>query len=160
MLNSLKRATETQRHRGTPFFFCLCVSVTLWLVSAMAQDKPAPTRNVWDGVYSAKQAERGAVLFEDKCSSCHGSDMTGGPGVPSLAAPDFAFTWNNNRAGSLFMTLSGSMPLDAPGSLRTEQYIDLMAVIFKANNFPATEMTELPQTREALDDILITRSKP
>jgi len=166
MRRCLLRATETQRHRGEPFFYCLCVSVTLWLVAAgaaglaYAQDKPAARRNVWDGVYTAKQAERGEVVFGDKCASCHGADMSGGPGVPALMAPDFGFAWNNNRAGSLFMLISASMPLDAPGSLRTEQYVDVMAAIFKANEFPASETTELPPTREALDDILITRTKP
>jgi S-disulfanyl-L-cysteine oxidoreductase SoxD len=164
---SLKRATETQRHRGKSFFFCLCVSATLWLVTAgvtgltgYAQDKPPAKRNVWDGVYSEKQAERGATLFAERCSSCHGADMAGGAGIPSLVAPDFAFAWNNNRAGGLYMLLSSSMPADAPGSLRPEQYVDLMAAIFKANEFPGTEMTELPVARDALDDILITRTKP
>jgi len=40
-------------------------------------------RSVWDGVYTAGQAARGDALWADKCSKCHGPDMTGGD-APSL----------------------------------------------------------------------------
>lgn len=158
---SHSRATETQRHRGKIFFFCLCVSVPLWLVTAThAQDKPAAKRNVWDGVYSVKQAERGETLIAEKCATCHGGDMTGGAGVPGVAGVEFMFNWNNNRVGGLYDLISKTMPLDAPSSLGAAQYLDILAALLKFNGFPFTEMTDLPSTRESLDDILITRAKP
>ena len=34
--------------------------------------------SVWDGVYTAAQAQRGAPLYEKDCAECHGADLTGG----------------------------------------------------------------------------------
>ena len=35
-------------------------------------------RSVWDGVYTAEQALRGAPLYQQSCAECHGPDMSGG----------------------------------------------------------------------------------
>ena len=32
---------------------------------------------VWDGVYTAEQAKRGAALYADNCASCHGLALGG-----------------------------------------------------------------------------------
>lgn len=156
--------------RRNATFLGLRASASPWLVSVAvvawgfalgyAQDKPAPSRNVWDGVYSAAQAERGAAVVADKCSSCHGGNLSGGPGVPGLVGAEFTFLWGGNTAFALFDLVSKTMPLDAPATLTNTQYVDVVAAIFKENGFPAAAATELPATREALDDILIAKAKP
>ncbi len=166
---SMRRATETRGHGGKATLG-LRASASPWLVSVAvvawgfalgyAQGKPAPSRNVWDGVYSAAQAERGAALVSNKCSSCHGGDLSGGPGVPGLIGGEFTFLWGGQSAGALFDLVSKTMPLDAPATLTNTQYVDVLAAIFKENGFPAAAATELPPTLQALDDILIPKTKP
>jgi hypothetical protein len=83
--------------------------------------------------------------------------MKGGPGAPQLVGPEFMFGWINRTAGDLFEQVQMTMPLDAPGSMTRQQYVDILAAIFKANAFPAHADRELPAERTALNDILIVR---
>ena len=43
---------------------------------------------IWDGVYSAAQAERGRAVYEARCSRCHGNDLNGVSGS-ALAGEGF-----------------------------------------------------------------------
>ena len=36
-----------------------------------------PAKTVWDGVFTAEQAERGAEAYKTSCSECHGGDLAG-----------------------------------------------------------------------------------
>ena len=136
----------------------LCASVPLWVVisGVAALSAQSPGRTVWDGVYTAEQAERGAKLFEQRCAGCHGGDMKGGAGVPGLAGIEFTAGWNNQTAWAVFDTMKGSMPADNPGGLTDAQYADILAAMFKGNDYPAG-MTALPTEQAALTQIQIVR---
>jgi mono/diheme cytochrome c family protein len=136
----------------------LSAPVALWLVAVAIATlgAQAPQRTVWDGVYTAEQAERGAKLAEARCAGCHGGDLKGGAGVPGLAGIEFSAAWNNLTAWGVFDTMKGSMPADNPGGLTDMQYADVLAAIFKANEYPAG-MTALPMDREALSAIRIIK---
>ena len=118
----------------------------------------AQERTVWDGVYSAAQAERGVKRYEENCSACHGADMMGGPGVPGLAGAEFLFNWNNKTAADLFEFLKTNMPPGQQGSLRDDQYLDIAAAMLKTNEFPEGA-ADLPADVTALKRIKITRAK-
>ena len=57
---------------GTSLSLCSVIAI---VAAASAQTKPA--RNVWDGVYTAAQADRGDKLFAASCAMCHGADIKG-----------------------------------------------------------------------------------
>ena len=139
----------------------LCGCIALWIAAAAVAGvhAQAPARTVWDGVYTAEQAARGAKVFEARCASCHGADMTGGPGIPGLAGIEFTAGWNNMPAWAVFDLMKGSMPADNPGGLSDVQYAELLAAMFQANEFPAG-MTELSAERAELESIRILRTKP
>ena len=40
------------------------------------------SQTVWDGVYTAEQAKRGAEVYANHCASCHGLALTGGEVCP------------------------------------------------------------------------------
>jgi mono/diheme cytochrome c family protein len=124
-------------------------------VAAIAAQAPA-TKTVWDGVYATEQAERGAKLFEQRCAGCHGADMRGGAGVPGVAGIEFMAAWGNQTAWAVFDTMKGSMPADNPGGLTDEQYTDVLAAIFRANEFPAG-LSPLAAGRADLEAIRIIR---
>ena len=145
---------------GTILKAFLGLSVSLYFVIAsVAFGQTKPTRNVWDGVYTSAQADRGDKLFAASCAMCHGANMSGGGGVPGLIGPELLVIWGNKPAYALFDTIQATMPADAPGSLRPQQYADILSAIFRANAFPASPDKELSPERAALEDILLASQK-
>lgn len=129
--------------RIVPF---LLVSTLLSLTSARSQS----TRSVWDGVYTEGQAARGQTVFTASCASCHSpADFSGDP---------FLGAWDATTALDLFSTVQTKMPMDNPGSLKPEEYADVVAYFFRGNAFPAGK-DELTTDREQLKLIRIERKK-
>src|SRR5689334_12448643 len=124
----------------------ICAAVlTCSLVVATAQEK----RSVKTGVYTDAQAERGQGLFKSKCASCH---------APNRFTDDLFYTsFAGKPLWEMFDVISDSMPEDNPGSLKKEEYADVIAYLLKLNNFPAGQ-TDLPTDKEALS--LIQMEKP
>jgi len=52
----------------------------------------------------------------------------------------------------MFDVISDTMPEDNPGSLKPQEYADVIAYLLKLNNFPAGQ-DELPPTKETLSAI-------
>src|SRR4051812_47261659 len=71
------------------------------------------------GVYTADQAKRGKVLYDENCAACHGDDLTGQDPIPPLSGMDFVRHWKN--VGEVFDKISTTMPAMAPGSLTGPQ---------------------------------------
>ncbi|MGE3403234.1 MAG: c-type cytochrome [Vicinamibacterales bacterium] len=118
------------------------------------------TKTVWDGVYTAAQAERGNTLYQENCAACHGAEYTAGAGAPSLAGPEFQFSWNKKPAGELFDYMKSFMPPGQPGALTDQQYSEIVAALLRANKFPESPAAELPATKAELDTITILTTKP
>ena len=141
------------------FAVAILIATTSGAAIAYRQEPTPASRTVWDGAYSSEQEERGVNLFSQACASCHGEDMRGGAGTPTLAGPEFQFGWEGKTLGDLFEYVSTNMPVGQAGTLSDEQYANLLAAILKQNEFPPGE-TELTPGRNTLDAIRITRSKP
>lgn len=113
----------------------------------------APVKSVWDGVYSAKQAQRGGELYGTKCQDCHRQDLSGDPVEnPPLAGGDFRWKWNGDTLDHLFVRIHRDMPIDNAGKLSREQSADLLAYILSANRFPAGDR-DLPSDTALLREI-------
>ena len=135
-----------------------CVSCCALLVVALigsAIDGQEPKRTVWDGVYTATQAERGRSAYMQSCASCHADDLRGRSTAPSLIEESFLFLWSDMSVGDLFERTRMLMPSDRPGTLPAETYADIIAFIAQKNGFPAGS-TELGTDLEALKQIVIT----
>ena len=119
-----------------------CVLFTL------ALGAQAPTTSVKAGVYTAAQADRGQALFRSKCASCH---------APNRFTDDFFYTsFAGKPLWEMFDVISDSMPEDNPGSMKKEEYADVIAYLLKLNKFPAGS-TELPIDKDALGAILMEK---
>ena len=95
-------------------------------------------RTVWDGVYTKDQAARGRTAYALSCSGCHSMSLEGGDeGQPSLKGLDFRNRWNGWTLGSLFQTISDSMPYARPRSLSQQVYIDILSFLLQSNGMPA-----------------------
>ena len=99
-------------------------------------------KTVWDGVYTVEQADRGSVAYLANCSPCHGTDLEG---VANLKGNDFMERWREFDVRGLYDWISKSMPRtrrgsdNRPGSLTEKEYVDIIAHIFRGNDFPASK---------------------
>jgi mono/diheme cytochrome c family protein len=115
-------------------------------------------RTVWDGVYTAGQAKRGATLYADNCASCHGLALTGGESAPPLTGGEFLSNWNGLTLGDLFERIRMSMPADRPGTLTRAQTAGILAHLLNVGEFPPGT-AELSTQTEILKQIRIEAVK-
>ena len=124
-----------------------------------AQDTAAGGgRTIWDGVFTEDQAGRGQKIYAVSCAPCHKTDLLGDSGTPALAGADFFSRFNGSSVDDLVKTIRASMPQDAPDSLGTPAYVDLVGYLLKANGGSAGA-AELSQDSAVLKQIRITNPK-
>jgi len=110
--------------------------------------EPAPTTTAVAS-FSAAQASRGRTVFDGVCSSCHSTgDFRGN---------SFIYSWRQRTAWNLYRQVVETMPEDAPGSLRDEEYVDIVAYILELNGHDAGD-GELAATEESLGQIPVDPS--
>ena len=111
------------------------------------------------GIYTDEQATRGAKVYADNCGTCHGDKLEGtSTGGPPLSGKDFINGWKGMTAGELFDKISMDMPSNAPGSLKGDQYADVMAFVLKTNKYPAGQ-TALPTAAATLKSVKMEEPK-
>jgi mono/diheme cytochrome c family protein len=104
------------------------------------------------GVYTADQASNGATIFAAKCALCHGNKLEGGVG-PALAGQGFTSYWTGSTADDVYQLMSTQMPQNAPGSLKPDEYLAVLAYVLQQNHYPAGST---PLSAAALKSIKIT----
>jgi mono/diheme cytochrome c family protein len=85
--------------------------------------------SVTTGVYSVAQAARGSEVYVTSCGQCHTMGQHSGTA--------FATAWNNRRLYDLYEIVRNTMPLDNPGGLNEQDYIDVVAYMLALNGVPA-----------------------
>lgn len=88
--------------------------------------------------YVAEQVDRGEDAYANSCAKCHGPDLQGSFEAPQLRGSNFRNYWEGSTVFELYNFTHATMPLDAPGSLADETYIDLLAFIFDENSYAST----------------------
>jgi mono/diheme cytochrome c family protein len=110
----------------------------LFLVSAAASlvtaQTSAPSRTVWDGVYTEAQAARGVMSYSQSCAGCH---ALAPQGRAPLVGDAFWKSFAQKTVGDLLEFVSTYMPNGTPGSLSEGAYRDIVALMLKSNGFPA-----------------------
>jgi mono/diheme cytochrome c family protein len=99
----------------------------------------AQTATVLDGVYTTAQASRGRTAYNRYCRECHLNDLEGGALEPPLVSGLFLDAWREDYLLSLYDFISTRMPKGknyTPGSLKPEQYLDIVTYILSRNDFP------------------------
>jgi S-disulfanyl-L-cysteine oxidoreductase SoxD len=124
----------------------LALILTCVWAAAAAQSE----RSVWDGVYTEDQAVRGQNTFGTICAACHD--------VADFSNPSFLQGWEASTVLDLFQLVQKTMPMDNPGSLRPQDYADVISYFFRANQIPAGK-DELDTDAEHLKLIRITGKK-
>src|SRR5690606_13226293 len=91
------------------------------------------TRTSRDGVFTEAQAERGQQVYRQSCASCHAEDLLGSGFGPALVGTPFTMRWEGSTIHDLVQTIRRTMPQEAPDSLGTQAYVDLITYLLKAN---------------------------
>jgi mono/diheme cytochrome c family protein len=113
---------------GTTTLLALVVGAT----SIAGQD--AKTTN--SGVYTEAQAARGKTTFEAKCTACHDTAR--------FTGEIFFESWNDKTMKEIWDVASGTMPEDNPGSLKQNEYADILAYFLQLNAFPTGDAELMP----------------
>jgi mono/diheme cytochrome c family protein len=113
-------------------------------VVALAQTDAvaAPPRTLADGVYTGDQAGRGRAVYATRCAECHMADLAGHEYAGALAGYGFQLKWQDASLAELLGRMRG-MPLGRPGSLTSQEYLDILAYVLQRNSYPegAAELT-------------------
>ena len=126
------------------------ISAGVLAVTAVVTNAQAPTKTTYDKVYSAAQAERGKKTFGEKCSGCH---------EPSRFSGDtFHEAWDDKPLKEIWDIASGTMPEDNPGSLKQQEYADIIAYFLSLNEYPAGD-SELQPGAAAMGAIKVAKKQ-
>jgi mono/diheme cytochrome c family protein len=118
--------------------------------AVMATGTQAPTKTTNSGVYTAAQAERGKKTFDAKCTACHEPARFSGE--------TFLESWNGKPMKEIWDVASGTMPEDNPGSLKQQEYGDILAYFLSLNGY-ATGDTELAGNAAAMASIKVEKKQ-
>ena len=129
------------------------VALVAWLL-AVGTAAQAPTPPIWQGVYTAGQADRGKTVYLSACIRCHGADLAGTT-APALKGDRFMDTFGGEPVSRLFEKIRDTMPPNFGTILDDGAKMDIVAFILQTNGYPAAAR-ELP-TGNALAAIQILR---
>ena len=98
---------------------------------------------IWQGVYTAAQAERGKASFNSSCLRCHGDKLQGNT-APALSGDRFYTSWGNEVIASLFAKIRDTMPPNFGTSIDDQVKLDIVTYILQTNGYPAgpSELTQ------------------
>src|SRR5947209_3363166 len=98
-------------HKGVPrvgwLVLCLATVAAPIASQAIHANRPrtaAQDPTVWQGVYSAEQADRGRTAYERHCASCHGNDLAE-RGTEALLGEAFMRNWSESSVYDLLETI-------------------------------------------------------
>jgi mono/diheme cytochrome c family protein len=76
--------------------------------------------------YLVSQANRGEKVYVETCGQCHQPAQ--------FVGQNFVESWNDRRVYDFYALVRGTMPLDHPGELKEQEYVDVVAYLLKANH--------------------------
>jgi S-disulfanyl-L-cysteine oxidoreductase SoxD len=142
----------SRRSWATILSTALVVSLTEQPASGGAPTQGAGL-SVWDGVYTAAQADRGRAVYASHCSRCHGeaADSRENP----LSGERFADHWEARTLADLFRRIAAMPPGASAAEVDSADKRDALAYVLRQNSFPSGS-AELPADDEGLAAIRIT----
>lgn len=117
---------ERRRYLLALFFACATV--------VAAQSTDSARTSVWTGVYTDAQAARGLTEYTTHCANCHRDDLSGYNSI--LKGTRFVQNYRETSLDILFDKTKTTMPRGAAGTLSDKAYVDIVAFVLKANEFP------------------------
>jgi mono/diheme cytochrome c family protein len=122
-----------------------------------AGDIDTSERTIWDGVFTAAQAEAGKALYTTNCQTCHGATGRGGPGGPGITGAYFNKRWVDSSVLDFYTFAHTQMPPGKAGTIGNEQdYVNIVAYVLDMHGAdPGT--SELVYNEDQLGNIFIVK---
>ncbi|HMK64196.1 MAG TPA: c-type cytochrome [Thermodesulfobacteriota bacterium] len=109
--------------------------------------------------FTADQATKGKELYVKYCAVCHGANGEGGKvpeqfgklagmKVPPVAGP--GYLPNMKSAGQAYEFAMKNMPGDKPGSLKSEEYLDIISFALQANGIAPDDKPLTPASAKKI----------
>jgi len=131
----------------------LRLSASLWFLTV-----PLHAKTVWDGVFTAAQAQRGQASYTQYCLSCHKADLLGIEGA--MKGELFMERRREDSLETLFLDMKATMPRRNPGGLPDQTYSDIISYILQSNDMPAGDVELKPDVMEKIDVVGKDGPKP
>ena len=112
---------------------CLALGAGSWSGAIAAQ---GGARDIWSGVYTAAQAERGKTVYATACVRCHGADLRGTT-APPLTGDRFMATWGGEPVERLFLKIRDTMPPNFGTILDDAAKLDIVTYILQTGGYPS-----------------------
>ena len=132
--------------------------VAVWVAAACASGRPGPAAQTQVppnpptasepasdapaapavGIYSAAQAARGEIAFDEVCAQCHTTS--------EFRGRTFQGNWGRRTVYSFFRTVRSTMPDDNPGGLDEQTYLDVVSYVMRMNGHDAGPAEMLPDS--------------
>jgi mono/diheme cytochrome c family protein len=90
-------------------------------------------RSVSEPAGVSEQVKRGEATYLDECGRCHAETLSGTEFGPALVGHEFVRGWTGKSVGDMFVRVRDTMPVDSPGRLTAQQYVDVIAFILREN---------------------------
>jgi mono/diheme cytochrome c family protein len=115
----------------------LVMGAVLYATTVVTVIAQAPARTVWDGAFTAEQADRGRSQYATTCARCHGGTLEGGMGA-SLVGTAFWNKWREQSVADLLGYVSKNMPMGQTSTmtLSAPVYADIVAYVLRSNDLP------------------------
>lgn len=118
----------------------LCAGAAVWLMVCAAWSVPVTAQggapDIWSGVYTSAQAERGKTVYSTACVRCHGSDL-GGTTAPPLVGDRFLANWGGESVDRLFLKIRDTMPPNFGTILDDSAKLDVVTYILQSGGYPS-----------------------
>jgi mono/diheme cytochrome c family protein len=85
--------------------------------------------------YLPSQAARGKEVYDGTCGTCHQASK--------FVGQEFVELWNDRRLYDFYSLVRGTMPLDNPGGLKEQEYLDVVAYLLQANHHASPQPDSL-----------------
>lgn len=113
---------------------------------AAGADDERSTSAAEGGWFADAQVQAGRAIFAEQCARCHGNDLQGNPPLVGGGFPErYETVWG------LYQYVQQTMPLDRPGSLRDQAYLDAVAYLLDENGYPVGKQHREPSRAVLLE---------
>jgi mono/diheme cytochrome c family protein len=108
----------------------IAVASSLLFAAAAMFPQNVPAAAAGNASFTAGQSAKGASAYRQNCAACHGAKLQGvsAPALSGKASP-----LAQQSVAEVYEYVSQQMPMTAPGSLTSAQYLNITAYILQEN---------------------------
>ena len=99
--------------------------------------------------FNEMQAQRGRVVYQERCVACHGEQLRGGSHGSALAGGAFVEYWDSLPASDLFQSIQDTMPPGEEGTLSPREVDDLIALVLEVGGVESDASSELIESNRS-----------